>query len=217
MLIRRQVLLALALATTAPALAAQGGVSVGGFDTRGSVGLDPDDYQALGRALTALLGSRLGERAATAVVPITVPDERTAGRIDIATVRQAAEQAGARILVVGSLLDQYGDIQVEARIINAATGKPIAVVRGDPAYVKREQLAQAIAALADQLTSQPGVGGSPGGTAPGIPVEALVRFGHGLESEAAGNRADAAKSFRAALEAAPGFSEAAAALRRVGG
>ncbi len=217
MLDRRQALLALALATTAPGLAAQNGVSVGGFETRGSVGLDVADYRALGRALTALLGARLGERADARVVAIAPDDGSGSGRIDIAAARVAAAKAGAKLLVVGSLLDQYGDIQVEARLIDAGTGQPIAVVRGDPSYIKREQLAQAITALADQLTRQPGVGGKPGSQAAGIPLDALVQFGRGLEAESAGNRAAAATAYRAALTSAPEFSEAQSALQRVGG
>ncbi len=214
---RSQLLLALALATPIPALAAQDGVSVGGFETHGSVGLDRGDYDALGRAMAALLSSRLGERAAARVVAIAPADTRRPGRVNIAAARDAASRAGAKLLVVGSLLDQYGDIQLEARLIDAATGEPLAVVRGDPAYLKREQLALAVAALADQLTAQPGVGGRPGSGGAGIPLDALLAFGRGLAAEADGNRAAAATAYRAAVQAAPGFSEAQAALRRVGG
>lgn len=213
----RQLVVALALAAAPLALHAQDAVSVGGFETSGSVGLDRADYDALGRALAALLSSRLGERAQARVIAITPTEARRPGRVDIGAARNAAAQAGAKFLVVGSLLDQYGDIQLEARLIDATTGKPLAVVRGDPAYVKREQLALAVAALADQLTAQPGVGGQPGNRGTGIPVDALLEFGRGLAAEADGNQTGAAAAYRAALQVAPGFSEAQAALRRVGG
>lgn len=212
-----QVLVALALIGAPMGLAAQDGVTVGGFETKGSVGLERDDYDALGRALAALLSSRLGEQAAARVVTISTADAARPGRVDVAAARDAATRAGAKLLVVGSLLDQYGDIQLEARLIDASTGKPLAVVRGDPAYVKREQLAQAVAALANQLTAQPGVGGQPGAGGEGIPLEALLEFGRGLTAEAEGNRTAASAGYRAALQAAPGFSEARTALQRVGG
>ena len=213
----RQTLAALALASVTLSRSAMGqGVSVGGFETHGSVGLDRAEYQALGLALTTLLTERLGERGAAGVVPATAPGGR-AGRVDLGAARTAAASAGAKLLVVGSLLDQYGDIQVEARLIDATTGKPIAVVRADPTLVKREQLAEAIASLANQLTEQPGVGGSPRTPESGIPVPALVQFGKGLEAEAAGDRAAAQAAFRAAVRAAPGFRSASAALQRVGG
>lgn len=215
----RQTLVALALASAPAGLGAQatGGVSVGGFETHGSVGMDRADYEALSLALSSLLAARLGERAGASVVTIDPAASTRPGRVDLGAARTAATKAGARYLVVGSLLDQYGDIQVEARIIDATTGRPVAVVRGDPAFANRDRLAEAIVALANQLTSQPGVGGQsrPGGGA--IPVAALVEFGKGLAAEGAGNRAAAQAAYRATLRAAPGFSEATAALQRVGG
>lgn len=212
-----QLVLAIALAVVPRGLVAQDAVSVGGFETHGSIGLDRADYDALGRALAALLSARLGEQAQARVVAIAPVDGRRAGRVDLQAARDAAARAGAKLLVVGSLLDQYGDIQVEARLIDAASGKPLAIVRGDPAYLKREQLALAVSALANQLTAQPGVGGRPAAGAVAIPLEALLEFGRGLVAEAEGDRSRAAASFRAAVQAAPGFSEAEAALRRVGG
>jgi hypothetical protein len=200
---------------SAAALPAQQ-VSVGGFETHGSVGLERAEYDALGRALTALLAARLGERGTTGVVTVT-PTSGRPGRVDLGAARAAATSAGARVLVVGSLIDQYGDIQVEARVIEASTGRAIAVVRGDPALVKREQLAEAVGSLANELTAQPGVGGRPGPAGAAIPVGALIEFGKGLAAEEAGDRAAAQAAYRAAVRAAPGFTEAQAALQRVGG
>jgi hypothetical protein len=215
----RRTLSALAALTLgAPVALAAQGVSVGGFETDGSVGLTRDEYQAIGRALGSLLSGTLDSDGATRVVAIAAAPARQAGRIDIATARARASAAGARLLVVGSLLDQYGDIQLEARIIDAASGKAIAVVRGDPALDKREQLAEAIVALANRLMAEPGIGGSadvsPSG---GVPVAALIAYGQGIGHEAAGDKAAAATAFRAAIAAAPNFSEAATALKRVGG
>ena len=50
-----------------------------------------------------------------------------------------------------------------------------------------------------------------------LSADALVQFGRGLGFEQAGDRAKAAEAFRAAVRAAPGLSEASAALARVGG
>lgn len=218
----RQLVVMLAVASAVPgALAAQGGgaVAVGGFDTDGSVGLSRDDYAALGRALSALLASDLGGRAEARVVPIATVAGARSGRVDLGAARQATTAAGGKLLVVGSLLDQYGDVHIEARIINAATGEPVAVIRGDPALASREQLGEAIATLADRLTAQAGVGSRNGGAVArrGVSVEALLHFGRGLGFEDASEKAKAAEAYRAAVRAAPGFSEATAALARVGG
>ena len=212
----RKTLMAVALTTAPTALVAQsGGVSVGGFQTVGSVGLSRDDYDALGRALSALLSAEVRGQAGAQLSPIRPPAGKP-GAVDVGAARTAASAAGAKVLVVGSLLDQYGDIHVEARMINAATGEPIAVVRGDPKLAKREQLAQAIADLADRLAVQQG-GTARGVARASVPVEALVEFGKGLRFEDQGDRVKAAEAFRAAVRGAPGFSEASAALQRVGG
>lgn len=213
----RKTVVALALAgvPTAFARGQSGTVSVGGFETQGSVGLSRDEYDALGRALTALLSAEVRGQAGAQVVPIRSASGKP-GTVDIGAARTAASAAGAKVLVVGTLLDQYGDIHVEARMINAETGEPIAIVRGNPALGKREQLAQAIADLADRLAQQRG-GTARGASRASVPVDALVQFGRGLRFEDAGDRAKAAEAYRAAVRAAPGFSEASTALQRVGG
>lgn len=223
MLNRTQAVVGLALGLLLPgtgaAAQAAGKVGVAGFETDGSVGLSRDDYDALGRALSALLSAEVGGRgsATTLLVVKPVPGGR-AGRVDVGAARAAATTAGAKVLVVGTLLDQYGDIHVEARVLDATSGEPIAVVRGNPALVKREQLAEAIADLADRIAQQPAVGGSKGTiTRGGVPVTALVLFGKGLRFEDAGDAAKAADAYRNALRAAPGLSEAITALKRVGG
>lgn len=197
-------------------LTAQSPVVVGGFETDGSVGLSREEYQAIGRALTELVRTGLGS-VGTGVTVEPAPGTR-AGRVDIGAARAAASAAGARYLVVGSLLDQYGDIKVEARIIDAATGRPIAVVRGDPAMGSRDRLADAIVALTAQLAAAPQIGQrTPTPIEGGIPVAALIAYGRGLGFEAAGDRMKAALAYREALKIVPGFREAATALARVGG
>lgn len=201
---------------TPSALISQSGVTVGGFETDGSVGLTRDEYQAIGRALTDLVRSGLG--ASGAPVSVEPTSNTRPGRVDLGAARAAATAAGAKYLVVGSLLDQYGDITVEARIIDAATGKPIAVVRGDPVIDSREKLADAIVDLTNRLAAEPQLG--PRTARPiagGIPVAALIAYGRGLGFEAAGDRTKAAAAYRDAASAAPGFTEATAALSRVGG
>jgi TolB-like protein len=218
----RQLVAVLALgAIPVTGVTAQDGraLAVGSFETDGSVGMDQDAYTALGRALGHLLTTELQARFDRAVVVLPLTPASRPGRIDVAAARRAGVSAGAGFLLVGSLLDQYGDIHVEARIIDAASGDPVAVVRGDPALASRAQLGEAMGALADSVNGHAGftrrAGASP--TRRAFPADALVQFGRGLGFEEAGDRAKAAEAFRAAVRAAPGFSEASAALARVGG
>lgn len=218
----RQLVVALALGSTPiGGLLAQGGrtVAVANFETDGSVGMDRDAYTALGRALGHLLASELRTRLEQPVVALAATAAARTGRIDVAAARTASASAGADFLLVGSLLDQYGDIHTEARVINASTGNPVAVIGGDATLSTRKQLAEAIAALADSIAAQAGFARRSGATAPrrSVPAEALVQFGRGLGFVEAGDGPKAAEAFRAAVRAAPGLSEAAAALARVGG
>lgn len=218
----RQLVVALALGS-APigGLLAQGGrtVAVANFETDGSVGMDRDAYTALGRALGHLLASELRTRLEPPVVALPLTAAARTGRIDVAAARTAGVNAGAEFLLVGSLLDQYGDIHTEARVINATTGTPVAVIGGDASLSSRQQLSEAVAALADSIAAQAGFARRSGamGTRRSISADALVQFGRGLGFEEAGDRTQAAEAFRAAVRAAPRLSEASAALARVGG
>ena len=197
---------------------AQGGVAVAGFETDGSVGLARADYDAMGRAMTVLLGTEIASRTGATVMDIHSTGGIRMGRIDVTKARAAAAQSGAKYLVVGTLLDQYGDLRVEARLLNAATGDPVAVVRAKQGHTKRENLAEAATDLAIGLGGRAELGGARKAPDRGsISVEAMVSFGQGLRSEEAGDRDKAAESFRGALKLSPGLTEAATALRRVGG
>lgn len=208
----------LATGRSAGQVTAPPGVAVAGFETDGSVGLTRADYDAMGRAMTALLSSELGARSRATVFDIRMAGGARLGRIDLAKARAAATQAGAKYLIVGTILDQYGDLRVEARLINAANGDPIAVIRAEPGHGKREQLGESLNDLATGLGGRTELGGIKAAPVRAtIPVDALVSFGQGLRFEEAGDKAKAADSYRAALKLAPGLSEATAALRRVGG
>lgn len=220
---RTQVVAALILGLVLPAspMAAQGAarVAVAGFETDGSVGMSRDEYDAVGRALTALVSAELGSRgtATTAIVSKPVAGARS-GRVDVGAARTAANAAGATVLVVGTLLDQYGDIHIEARLLNAKSAEPIAVVRSGPSYAKREQLAEAIADLADRIAQLPAVGGRAGPALVGaVPVAALVLFGNALRFESVGDSAKAAEAYRGALKLAPGLNAVTTTLKRAGG
>lgn len=193
-------------------------LAVGSFETDGSVGMDRDAYTALGRALGQLLATELQARLERPVVALKLTAATRPGRIDVAAARQAGIAGGAGFLLVGSLLDQYGDIHVEARIINAATGDPVAVVRGDPTLASRAQLGEAMGALADSVAAHAGFTRRAGASTArrSLSAEALVQYGRGIGFEEAGDRTKAAEAYRAAVRAAPRLSEASAALARVG-
>jgi TolB-like protein len=206
------------IAPWCPPVAAQTGVALAGFETDGSVGLSRANYDAMGRAMTILLATEIGSHTGATVVAIRTPGGVRMGRIDVAKARAAAAQVGAKYLIVGTILDQYGDLRVEARLLNAASGDPVAVVRADKGHTKREDLVESATDLAIALGRHAELGGARKAPERGaISVEAMVSFGEGLRFEDEGDRGKAAESYRAALKLSPGLTEAAAALRRVGG
>src|SRR5512140_609932 len=85
-------------------LPAQSGVAIAGFETDGSVGLPRADYDAMGRAMTVLLGTEIGSHTGATVVEIRTPGGIRMGRIDVTKARAAAAQAGAKYLIVGTIL-----------------------------------------------------------------------------------------------------------------
>jgi hypothetical protein len=213
----RQLVAMLALAAT-PVAAQQRPVAVTPFETEGSAGLSRDEYDALGRALGAVLATELDERRDGAVSSLALAAGGRAGRVDMAAARAGAASAKAAIVVVATLLDQYGDIHLEARVLDATTGASLLVVRGDTTMNTRERVGEAVADLAGRLVKDPIVGGAPEARwRRALPVAALMQFGRGLRLEQAGSAGEAAAAYRAALAAAPTLVEAKAALTRVGG
>lgn len=213
----RQLVALLVLAAT-PAAAQQRPTAVTPFETEGSVGLSRDEYDALSRALGAVLATELDERREGAVSSLVLAAGGRAGRVDMASARERAGAAKASILVVATLLDQYGDIHLEARVLDAGTGASLLVVRGDSTMNTRERIGEAVADLAGRLVKDPIVGGAPEARwRRTLSVAALMHFGRGLRFEQAGNAGEAASAYRAALAAAPTLIEAKAALTRVGG
>ena len=201
-----------------PLAAQQRPSAVTSFETEGSVGLAAEEYEALSRALGALLTSELGARRTAAVSSLSAPQGGRAGRVDLTEARDRGVKAGAALLVIGTLLDEYGDVHIEARVIDAASGAPVAVVRGDARLVTREQLGEAVADLAQRLAMEAAVGGAPEARRRRtLSSKALMLFGRGLRLEESGDRVQAATAFRAAIAAAPTLTEAKSALSRVGG
>ncbi len=211
-------LVAIVAVTVSPLGAQLPRIAVAPFETEGSVGMSREDFDALGRALGAVLTTEMADRRGGAASAIGAPAGGRGGRLDLAVARDRATKAGATVLVVGTLLDQYGDINIEARVIDAATGAAMGVVRGDASLATREQLGEAVAELALRLSKEVAVGGVPEARwRRTLSSAALVQFGRGLRFEEAGDKTPAAAAYKAALAAAPTLTEAKAALTRVGG
>ena len=194
------------------------------FENSGSYGQDKEVFEALGLGLPAMVSQALSTRAGAVVADRPRVSQALGGlglgpgqRIDAATASQVAKAAGARYTVTGSFSDFYGKFRVTARVVDGRSGEILKVVSNDdPKLQDRAQLGAIIAYVSDRIAEAGGLKPQ-GDSASDLPSEAILDYSRGLLHESRGDGAKAAGFFQRAVEAAPGFEEAQAALRRVRG
>lgn len=190
------------------------------FQNEQSFGLEPEAYAALELGLAQLLaselarspGGQLADRGKTgeALGKRTVPPVR----LDAAAAQRIGALVGARYVVLGNFVDAYGKIRVNARIVDAASGQFLkSVSNDDPKLQTRDQLHRAVQAVAQKILAELGLPAP--AASPALPTPAVLAYSRGLAAEEGGDKAAAAKQFQAALEAAPGFTDAKEAAARV--
>jgi hypothetical protein len=192
-------------------LPAQGGVAVVGFETSGSAGLKRGDYVALGMALTALLQAELDNRGSNLVMTRPLQTNRS-GQLNNTRIEELLKEPGVGMVAMGRLLDQYGDVRLEVQLTRSDLQSQIIVLDADTTLIKRDALAGAISSVADAMTSNPIIGGSPGSIS-GFSTAALLEFGRGLQQLHAGDDTAARAAFGRATDLAPGLSALVAAQR----
>ena len=216
----------LALVAAQPLAAQAATFAIVPFENTGSYGQDREVFEGLELALPALLASavdRHPEADAIARGPLLAAMRRNklgpSQRVDAGAAAQLGAATGARFTVTGSFADFYGKLRVNARLVDVKTGAIVKVVSNeDPQLQDRSQLAAIVQAVAERLTGAAGLGPYPSGAAgPSIPTDAISAFGRGLLHEGRNDPARASEFYRSALTAFPGFQEAAAGLKRVGG
>jgi TolB-like protein len=194
------------------------------FENSGSYGQDKEVFEALGVGLPVMVARALsrqpgvtvaqGPRVTQALTRLGVGPGQ---RIDAATASQVAKAAGSRYTVTGSFSDFYGKFRVNARVVDAESGEILKVVTNDdPALQDRAQLGAIIGHVSDKIAKAAGVG-TGGDAAAELPGGAILDYSRGLLHESRGDQARAADFFKRAADAAPGFEEAEAGLRRVRG
>ena len=216
----------LALVATQPLAAQAATFAVVPFENTGSYGQDREVFEGLELALPALLASALDRHPAADAVPrgpllaaMRRSDLGPSQRVDAGAAAQVGAATGARFTVTGSFADFYGKLRVNARLVDVKTGTIVKVVSNDdPKLQDRAQLAAIVQAVAERLTGAAGLESYPAGAAgPAIPTDAISAFGRGLLYEGRNDSARASEFYRKALTAFPGFQEAEAGLKRVGG
>lgn len=214
------------LASAAPlsALAAQQGpvVAVVAFNVHGTA-RDSRELAGIGKAVADLLATDLATSAAVQVLDRAgvqravgaQPPSRN-GMIDRGAAVKAALQLGAAHVIYGGFsTDASGNVRLDARGVNTATGAVEFTERmqgsGDGVVTLVRQLASRLAAG----MSLPARQGYSAGAAPALTLGALASYGGALDAADRGDRARAQELLRSVLAANPGFAPATAALTRL--
>src|SRR5690606_3189843 len=203
------------LASAAPA-AAQSTIAVLPFENGGSYGQDKETFDALRLGLQAPViseleraqGAQVLDRAAVARAPGLADGEDHV--VDAATAATAGKAIGARHVVLGEFVDHYGRFRIDARIVDVNTGRIVDVVSNDPALRDRRDLHARVKSVAGGIAEVLELQATPSDR--NIPAEAITAFSKGLLFMSRGNRSEAAASYERALQVAPDFAEARAAL-----
>ncbi len=215
-----------ALLGSASVEAQQGAVfAVLPFENSGSYGQDKEIFEALELGLPALIARSLEHHAGAGVAERSRVNQALAGlglgtgqRVDAAMAAQVAKAAGSRYTVTGSYSDFYGKFRINARVVDAQSGKILKVVSNDdPKLQDRAQLSAILQAVSDKIAAAAGLAADGGGTPPALPAEAITDFSRGLLHESRGDRAKALEFYQRATTAAPAFEEARDGVQRVRG
>jgi TolB-like protein len=211
-----------------PTLTAQDsrpGLAVLPFENGGSYGQDKEDFDALEIGIQQMLLTEFAVNSDLRVVErqrlkalMQEQDLGTSGRVDQGTAAQLGKLVGARYMVLGGFVDFYGDLRIDARVVNVETGE---IVKSERVRRKREELYDSVVELALQI-------------ARGLDLPALSRqamqerenrevppgavrlYVKGLLYQDRGDQERAAELFQQAIAEFPGYTEAKEALRQSG-
>lgn len=222
--------LALAAGLAAPqAVLAQGqdtrpGIAVMPFENGGSYGQDKEVFDALQVGMQQMLITEFAQNSQLRVVErgrikdlLAEQDLGAGGRVDPNTAAKIGKLVGAKYMVMGGFLDLYGDMRIDARIVNVETGELVKTVKEQD---KREKLYGMVVALANDITKGVNLPALPREAmeqreSRNVPTEALTLYSRGLLYQDRGNSQKAAELFTKALSVFPEYTEAQDALRQM--
>jgi TolB-like protein len=199
-------------------------VAVLPFEDGGSHGRPDEEFAGLRRGIAAVLASELARTASVRVADrhqiarlLATEGLGDAARLDAATAARIAKSAGAGLAVAGTFIDVYGDVRLDARLVDAGSGNVTKVVRSDAKLTDRRQLFRIVQSVAERIVEAGGLGAiTPANRetarARNLSTEALTDFGRGLVHLDRGETAKA-EEFLSKAAAAADFTEARDALR----
>jgi curli biogenesis system outer membrane secretion channel CsgG len=199
--------------TPAPAQDNRPGVAVLDFDIGGTVGQDPDDYQALRRGLSALTlaeltaqqGIRVVERAQLQQI-LQEQNLGREGRLDNNALVAVGRLIGARYMVTGTLIDIRGDMRIDARIFDTETSQ---ILRAQSVRGRMDNLYDLVTRLSGQLMRDlnlPRTASAAPAATP--PTQAVMAYSRAQLYADRGDTQRAVEQYRRATQLFPQFTRA---------
>jgi TolB-like protein len=215
-------------APSAPALAqtvdTRPGIAVLPFYNGGSFGPNREDLGAWEVGLQQMLLTELAQNEALRVVERSrlreLLDELALSetdRVDPQTAVRIGRLVGARYVVTGSFMDNFGDLAIDARIVNGETGE---VMRAQRVRGKREQVYDLLVDLSNRVTRGvrlPALAAQVESErkARAIPSQAVTLYSRALALQDDGDTEGAIQLYRRISDEFPQMTEAREALRQL--
>src|SRR5438128_3739413 len=190
------------------------GIAVFPFDNGGSYGQDKDNFDALQKGIAGLMISDLAANAAVRVVERDelqkLLDEQNlgaagAGRVDPQTAAKIGKLVGARYVITGAFIDFYGDVRLDARMINVETSE---IVKVESDRMQRDHLFDLIRNVSGRLMKDANLLPLPKQASDQrmgrqVPTEALTFYSKALLFQDRGQRDKAVEMYQKALAVFP--------------
>ncbi len=200
------------------------GIAVLPFDYGGSYGKEKEDFDALKVGLQQMLLTELAQNDSLRIVERTKlrdlmqeQDLGSSGRVDAETAARIGKLVGARYVVTGSFTDLFGEVRMDARIVDGETSE---VLKTESVRDKREKMYDMLVRLASQVTA--GVDLPPLAVAKRqarqkreIPAEAVTLYSRAQVFQDGGQKEQAIELYRRIVDRFPQMTEAKAALRQL--
>lgn len=230
---RSTLLVALAALVSSPAAVraqddvdARPGIAVMRFDNAGSHGDEAEagDFEALEVGLQDMLISELSQNSELRLVErgqlqslLREQELATEARVDASTAAEIGRLVGARYMILGSFVDVFEQVRMDARVVDVETGE---LLRARGVQDRREQIYGIVVELAQAITEGLELPELPAAVQEErrereIPAEAVTLYSRALVFEDAGRTDRARELLQQVTEDFPQFVEARQRLEQL--
>jgi TolB-like protein len=204
---------------------ARPGIAVFPFDNN-YVGSNREDFDGLEGGLQQMMITELSQNSGLRVVErselrslLDEQDLGASGRVDPSTAARVGRVVGARYVIMGQYVDIFGDVRMDARVVDTETSE---IIRTEQVRADRSDLYQMLVDLASQVVAGVNLPALPVEVretrrSREIPSEAITLFSRAQLAADGGQTDRAIQLYRQAAERFPDLTEAREALRQLGG